>query len=126
MKMLESQAELLRLQGKNNRSLLVGIKQGGVRIKVMEHGESGEVSMERKKLDMRYFKIPFCPLILNVICALSQVIAHQAPLSMRFSGQEYWSGLPFPSPGDFPDSGVESLSLASLVLAGGFFTTSST
>ena len=75
MKMLESQAELLSPQEKNSGSLLVGFKQGGVRIKVMEHGEGGEMSMKRKKLDMRHFKIPFCPLILNVICALRQVIA---------------------------------------------------
>ena len=34
-------------------------------------------------------------------------VACQAPLSMRFSRQEYWSGLPFPSPGDLPDPGIE-------------------
>ena len=34
-------------------------------------------------------------------------MAHQAPLSMGFSRQEYWSGLPFPSPGDLPDPGTE-------------------
>ena len=34
-------------------------------------------------------------------------VGHQAPLSMRFSRQEYWSGLPFPSPGDLPDPGIE-------------------
>ena len=34
-------------------------------------------------------------------------VAYQAPLSMGFSGQEYWSGLPFPSPGDLPDPGIE-------------------
>ena len=34
-------------------------------------------------------------------------VAHQAPLSMGFSRQDYWSGLPFPSPGDLPDPGVE-------------------
>ena len=34
-------------------------------------------------------------------------IAYQAPLSMGFSRQEYWSGLPFPSPGDLPDLGIE-------------------
>ena len=39
---------------------------------------------------------------------------------MGFSGQEYWNGLPFPSPGDLSDPGVEPMSLA---LAGGFFTT---
>ena len=33
--------------------------------------------------------------------------AHQAPLSMRFSRQGYWSGLPFPSPGDLPNPGIE-------------------
>ena len=34
-------------------------------------------------------------------------VAHQAPLSMEFSRQEYWSGLPFPSPGDLPNPGIE-------------------
>ena len=34
-------------------------------------------------------------------------VAHQAPLSMGFSRQEYWNGLPFPSPGDLPDPGIE-------------------
>ena len=34
-------------------------------------------------------------------------VAHQAPLSMEFSRQEYWGGLPFPSPGDLPNSGIE-------------------
>ena len=34
-------------------------------------------------------------------------LADQAPLSMEFSGQGYWSGLPFPSPGDLPDPGIE-------------------
>ena len=50
-------------------------------------------------------------------------VAHQAPLSMELSRQEYWSGLPFPSPGDFSDPGIEVMSLASPALAGGFFTT---
>ena len=47
-------------------------------------------------------------------------VAHQAPLSMEFSRQEYWSGLPFPSPGDLPYPGIK---LASPAFAGGFFTT---
>ena len=50
--------------------------------------------------------------------------AHQAPLSMGFSRQEYWSGLPFPPPEDLPDPGIEPASLVSPELAGGFFTTS--
>ena len=39
-------------------------------------------------------------------------VAHQAPLSKGFSMQEYWSGLPFPSPGDLPNRGVEPRSSA--------------
>ena len=50
-------------------------------------------------------------------------IAHQTPLSMEFSRQEYWSGLPFPTPGDLPDPGIEHLPTVSAMLAGGFFTT---
>ena len=51
-----------------------------------------------------------------------QTIAHQAPLSMGFSGQEYWSGLPFPPPGDLPNPGIELASPVSTAFAGGFFT----
>ena len=51
-------------------------------------------------------------------------VAHQAPQSMGFSRQEYWSGLPFLPPGDLPDSGIEPVSPVSPALAGGFFTTS--
>ena len=53
-------------------------------------------------------------------------LALQAPLSMGFSKQEYWSGLPCPSPGDLPNLGIEPASLTSPALAGGFFTTSAT
>ena len=52
-------------------------------------------------------------------------VAHQPPLSMRFPGQEYWSGLPFPSRGDLPDPGTEPTSLAAPALAGRFFPTAS-
>ena len=53
----------------------------------------------------------------------SRDVVHQAPLSMGFSREEYCSGLPFPSPGDRPDSGIEPASPASPALTGGFFTT---
>ena len=43
---------------------------------------------------------------------------------MGFSVQEYWNGLPYPSPGDLPDPGIEPMSLMSPTLVGGFFTTS--
>ena len=49
-------------------------------------------------------------------------IAHQAPLSVGFPRQEYWSGLPFPPPGDLPNPGIEPESPVSPALAGRFFT----
>ena len=53
-------------------------------------------------------------------------VAHRAPLSMGFSGQKYWSGLLCLPPGDFPNQGIEPMSLLSLALAGRFFTTNAT
>jgi len=52
----------------------------------------------------------------------SWTVAPQALLSMGFSRQEYWSGLPCPPPGDLPDPGIEPVSLPSPALAGRFFT----
>ena len=51
-------------------------------------------------------------------------VACQGPLSMGFSRQEYWSGLPCPPPGNLPNPGIEPTSLMSPALAGGFFTSS--
>ena len=64
------------------------------------------------------------------VCVLSHVqlfatqwtVACRSPLPMGFSRQEYGSGLPFPSPGDLPDPGIEPSSLVSPALAGRFFT----
>ena len=53
-------------------------------------------------------------------------IACQTPLSMEFPRQECWNGLPFLSPGDLSNPEVETTSLASPTLAGGFFTTCAT
>ena len=53
-------------------------------------------------------------------------VAHQAPLSMGFSRQKYWSELPCPPPRDLPNPGVEPMSLSSPALADGFFSTSTT
>ena len=50
-------------------------------------------------------------------------VAPRALLSMGFSRQEYWSGVPFPPAGDPSTSGIEHMSLASLALAGGLFAT---
>ena len=58
--------------------------------------------------------------------AIPWTAACQAPPSMGFSRQEYWSGLPCPSPGDLPDPGIQPASLMSPALAGKFFTASAT
>ena len=50
-------------------------------------------------------------------------VACQSPLCMEFSGQEYWSGLPFPPPGNLPDPGIKPKSLVSPALTGGFLNT---
>ena len=51
------------------------------------------------------------------LCATPWTVARQAPLYMEFSRQEYWSGLPFPPPGDLPNPGTEPVSLLSPALA---------
>ena len=58
--------------------------------------------------------------------ATPQGVAQQAPQSMGFSSQEYWSGLPFPTPGDLPDLGIELIFPVYPALAGRFFTISAT
>ena len=57
--------------------------------------------------------------------ATPQTVAHQAPLSMGFPRQEYWSGLPFPPPGHLPDSGIKPMCPAPLALVSRFFTAAS-
>ena len=71
------------------------------------------------------FSFPICCSVARRVRLLvtSWSVAHQAPLPMGFSGQEYWSELPSPPPGGLPDAGIEPASLESAALAGGFFTT---
>ena len=57
------------------------------------------------------------------LCATLQTGARQAPLSMGFSRQEYWSELPFPIPGDLLNPGIKPMFLACPALPGRFFTT---
>ena len=59
-----------------------------------------------------------CMLSCVQLFATPGTVALQASLSMEFSRQEYWSGLPFPTAGDLPDPGMESASLVSPALAG--------
>ena len=60
------------------------------------------------------------------LLATPWIVAHQAPLSMGFSKQEYWGGLPWPSSGNLPDPGIKPTSLMSPALVDGFFTISTT
>ena len=62
-----------------------------------------------------YHPLCVCAQVLSL--ATPWTIAHQAPLSMEFYRQEYWSGLAFPSPGDLPNPRIQPTSLVSLALA---------
>ena len=57
---------------------------------------------------------------------IPRTVAHKAPLSMGFSWQEYWSGVPFSPPGYLPNPGIKTVSLTSSSLAGRFFTARAT
>ena len=66
-----------------------------------------------------YIRIQICVMlsscsVISDFATIPWTVAHQAPLSMGFSRQEYWNGLPFPSPGHLPDPGIEARSPASL------------
>ena len=69
------------------------IKNESERVRIEESERENVKSLSR----VRLFATPW-------------TVAHQAPLSMGFSRQEYWSGLPFPSPGYLPDPGIEPTS----------------
>ena len=88
-----------------------------------------EISMTMiKKITVKYIKrnnnlTHFCCVWLFM---MPWTLAHQVFLSMGFSRQEYWTGLPFPPPGDLLDPGNKPEFLTSHALAGRFFTTSTT
>ena len=71
---------------------------------------------------------PRCACMISCVqlFATPWTVAHQTPLYMGFAKQEYWSWLPFPSPGDLPNQGIGLTSLMSLALAVGYFTTCAT
>ena len=83
------------------------------------------ISEEKKEGKQRGLKFFFCYSLSHVpLFVTPGTVACQAPLSMGFSRLEYWSGLPFPSPGNLPDPGIQPVSLTSPALAGRFITTS--
>ena len=65
-----------------------------------------------------------CVCVCAQLCPTPRILAHQAPLSVEFPRQEYWSGLLLLPPGDLPDTGIKASSFVSPALAGGFFTNS--
>ena len=78
------------------------------------------------------YMIDACIRYCAVLCVCSVVsdsfetswrVAHQASLSMEFLRQEYWRGLPFPTPGDLPNPGIKPKPLVSPALGGSLFTT---
>ena len=69
-----------------------------------------------------YLGVRVCSVIQSCL-TLCDSVTHQAHLSMEFSWQWYWSGLPLPPPGDHPNLGIKPTSPASPELSGGFFTT---
>ena len=73
---------------------------------------------------LTFCKEPMCApsLVMSDSFATPWTIAHQAPLSMGFLRQGYWSRFPFPISGDLPDPGIELVSPGFLALAGEFFT----
>ena len=90
-------------------------------------GQQGSLLSESGTKSNRAIHV-YCMHACSVASAVSnsatlRTVARQAPLSMRFSRQEYWSGLPWPLPGESSDPGVEPASLMSPALAGGFLTT---
>ena len=82
-------------------------------------------SLFSKDLLFRALRISFLACMLSCVqlFATPWTVACQAPLSVGFPRQEYWSGLPCPLPGDLPNAGIKSMSSASPALAGRFFTT---
>ena len=71
--------------------------------------------MNSKKRGGNYIRVLMCSAVSD--SATPRNVAGQAPPSMEFSRQEYWSGLPFPSPGDLSDPGIEPVTLSSPALA---------
>ena len=82
-------------------------------------GKSKSLWKNCKHFEKRDTLIPVARPLLSCVW---HFVAHQDPLSMKFSRKDYWNGLPLPIPGDLPNSEIKPLFLASPALAGRFFT----
>ena len=102
--------------------------EGGTRLAISAWAQ-GKLAWVTERLPQTCPHLPFqiaCIPSRVQLCVTLRTVAHQAPLSVGFSRQEYWSGLPFPYPEDLPDPGIDPVSLTSLAFAGEFFTTRAT
>ena len=92
----------------------------------------GLIKLEKQSLLSRQISGCVCVCVCTCACLVTQLcltlcdpwtIAHLAPLSMEFSREGYWRGLPRPPPGNCPDPGIKPMPLASPALEGRFFAT---
>ena len=78
-----------------------------------------ELDEGRQKVQLPMRRYVSCCCLVSKSCLTffltPQTVIHQAPLSMGFPRQEYWSGLPFPSPGDLPNPGIQPVFLVSCI-----------
>ena len=77
--------------------------------------------MSSSLLQTYWHKVVHAHVLSLQLCPTLWTVARQAPLSREFSRQEYWNGLPCPTPGDLPDPGIKPASLMSSALADWFF-----
>ena len=82
-------------------------KQCQLKKKGNSEGEKELASTPESRIQSRDLSVKVKSLCRVRLAATPWTVAHQAPQSMGFSTQEYWSGFPFPSPGDLPDQGIK-------------------
>ena len=105
-------------------TFILGAKGTMIKLARLHHSALIYVKLKGAFTIFKNFFILYCACILSHFSRVQlfmtlQSVARQVPLSLGFSRQEYWSGLPFPSPGDPPDPGLEPTSPMSPALTGG-------
>ena len=99
-------------------------------LKIVGHDLAIEQQLKKPEIPQKVVYVRCARLLRHCghfwLCETLHTVARQAPLFMGFSRQEYFSGLPYPPPGDLPDSRIKPASLMSPALAGRFATTSAT
>ena len=99
---------------------VVKFLENSIGIKILQHTHIG---LHMCRPIHTHIYVCMCVCSVAQLCATPWTLAHQAPLSMEFSRQEYWSGLPFHTSEDLLDPGIKSTLLASPAWTGGLFTT---